>query len=87
MAIISHWRKQQKPVMPFPSGHSFILRNTSFICVCAVYVTTPLFLASLGDIMGIDVTVGRIILGMHWASDVIVGILISAVLVCGVHFG
>ncbi|TFT45950.1 phosphatase PAP2 family protein, partial [Proteus mirabilis] len=30
---------------------------------------------------GIDVTVGRIILGMHWASDVIVGILISAVLV------
>ena len=55
-SLIPQWQfkplASRKPGYAFSFWTQFILRNTSFICVCAVYVTTPLFLASLRDIMG-----------------------------------
>ncbi|HCT6998090.1 phosphatidylglycerophosphatase B [Proteus mirabilis] len=76
---LSHWRAETG--YAFPSGHSLFSTTLALFVFVLCMLRRHYFLASLGILWGIDVTVGRIILGMHWASDVIVGILISAVLV------
>ena len=71
---------KQKRVMLSHRIIAYSLPHSHYL-FCPFYVASSLFFSVIRVIMGIDVTVGRIVLGMHWASDVIVGILISTVLV------
>lgn len=76
---LKHWKAETG--YAFPSGHSLFSATLALFVFALFMLRRHYFLASLGLLWGIDVTVGRIVLGMHWASDVIVGILISTVLV------
>lgn len=76
---LKHWRAETG--YAFPSGHSLFAATLALFVFAFFMLRRHYFLASFGLLWGMDVTVGRIVLGMHWASDVIVGILISAVLV------
>lgn len=76
---LRHW--QAETGYAFPSGHSLFAATLALFLFTLFSLRRHYILASLGLLWGIDVTVGRIILGMHWASDVIVGILISMLLV------
>lgn len=76
---LKHWKAETG--YAFPSGHSLFAATLALFVFVLFMLCRHYFLATLGLLWGIDVTVGRIVLGMHWASDVIVGILISTVLV------
>ena len=61
----------------FPSGHSIV--------AFAVAVSVARFYPSLGGpllFMAVSVAVSRVILGMHFLSDVLVGSMIGVVLAC-----
>ncbi|WP_193017250.1 MULTISPECIES: phosphatidylglycerophosphatase B [Gammaproteobacteria] len=76
---LKHWKAETG--YAFPSGHSLFAATLALFVFVLFMLRRHYFLATLGLLWGIDVTAGRIVLGMHWASDVIVGILISTVLV------
>lgn len=78
---LKHW--QAETGYAFPSGHSLFAATLALFVFTFFMLRRHYFLASFGLLWGMDVTIGRIVLGMHWASDVIVGILISSVLVWG----
>lgn len=76
---LEYWKSETG--YAFPSGHSLFAATLALFVFVLFMLRRHYFLATLGLLWGVDVTVGRIVLGMHWASDVIVGILISTVLV------